>query len=287
MVILEIAREVRNLKNICISNLILIILNKDEDDIVRKCAEIELRKRILHLDYQYDDLLHREDRIISERGFDVEEYLFSPNVNMQQLMETYFKYNCCLSFEDNQLLLSEKILCNDADFGIPFFSKICKREIVRLDERIKSGEEDSETLEYVKALLEERNKDFEEYKKEMSFEERLDFNDMLGVFEGLYFEAFNNYDDKDMYNYLKSKIKFVKMLVLYFLNENLFELDIMQNLYGLRFARKDSAKLRKQKSNLLSEQREFNVDYKSDDMQLALKRIKSNPNPNKKLHNFL
>ena len=61
----------------------------------------------------------------------------------------------------------------------------------------------------------------------------------------------------------------------------------MQNLYGLRFARKDSAKLRKQKSNLLSEQREFNVDYKSDDMQLALKRIKSNPNPNKKLHNFL
>lgn len=108
MVILEIAREVRNLKNICISNLILIILNKDEDDIVRKCAEIELRKRILHLDYQYDDLLHREDRIISERGFDVEEYLFSPNVNMQQLMETYFKYNCCLSFEDNQLLLSEK-----------------------------------------------------------------------------------------------------------------------------------------------------------------------------------
>ena len=139
----------------------------------------------------------------------------------------------------------------------------------------------------MKALLEERNKDFEEYKKEMSFEERLDFNDMLGVFDGLYFETFNNYDDKDMYNYLKSKIKFVKMLVLYFLNENLFELDIMQNLYGLRFARKDSAKLRKQKSNLLSEQREFNVDYKSDDMQLALKRIKSNPNPNKKLHNFL
>ena len=45
--------DIRKLKYLSISNLILIILNKDYSDTVRKCAEVELRKRIKHLGIEY------------------------------------------------------------------------------------------------------------------------------------------------------------------------------------------------------------------------------------------
>ena len=38
--------EIKDLKNISISNLILIILNDKNNDILRRCGEVELRKRI-------------------------------------------------------------------------------------------------------------------------------------------------------------------------------------------------------------------------------------------------
>lgn len=49
--------EIKDLRNVSISNLILIILNDKNSDIVRKCAEVELRKRIKNVGWKYDDLL--------------------------------------------------------------------------------------------------------------------------------------------------------------------------------------------------------------------------------------
>ena len=127
--------EIKNLKHISISNLILIILNDKNSDILRKCAEIELRKRIKNVGWEFNDLLHFDDKVIQKRGLDVNNYLISQNVDMQQLMETYFMYDWQINYDSNYLLFSEKHLCNDVDFGDSFFSKICAREIKNLDKR--------------------------------------------------------------------------------------------------------------------------------------------------------
>ena len=101
--------KIENLKHICISSLILIILNNNNTDFLRKYAEIELRKRIRNFGCEYDDFLHIEDAVIKERGLNINDYLISPKVNMQQLIETYFLY----SKDTNRLLFSEKHLCNE------------------------------------------------------------------------------------------------------------------------------------------------------------------------------
>ena len=108
--------DIRKLKYLSISNLILIILNKDYSDTVRKCAEVELRKRIKHFDIEFDDLVHFDDKVISERGLDVDNYLLSPRVSVQQLMDSYFNYCYHKKFSENGLLFSEKHLCNDSDY---------------------------------------------------------------------------------------------------------------------------------------------------------------------------
>lgn len=115
--------QIKNLRMLSISNLILLILNSKNSDILRKCAEIELRKRIKNVGWKYDDLLHFDDKVIEERGLDIDNYLISPNVNMQQLMETYFLYSKDTNYDSNFLLFSEKHLCNELDFAEPFFSK--------------------------------------------------------------------------------------------------------------------------------------------------------------------
>lgn len=57
MVLGGLTMEIKDLRNVSISNLILIILNDKNSDIVRKCAEVELRKRIKNVGWKYDDLL--------------------------------------------------------------------------------------------------------------------------------------------------------------------------------------------------------------------------------------
>ena len=102
--------EIKNFKHLCISNLILIILNNNNTDILRKCAEIELRKRIKNFGCDYDDFLDNEDGVIKARGLNINNYLISPSVDMQQLMETYFLYCKDTDYYDNLLLFSEKHL---------------------------------------------------------------------------------------------------------------------------------------------------------------------------------
>ncbi len=83
---------------------------------------MELRKRIKNVGWKYDDLLHFDDKVIKKRGLDIDQYLISPNVNMQQLMEIYFTYAWQTNCDSNYLLFSEKHLCNEVDFGDSFFT---------------------------------------------------------------------------------------------------------------------------------------------------------------------
>ena len=64
---------------------------------------------------------------------------FFPAQCLQQLMESYFKYCYNKKYNENGLLFSEKHLCNDCDFGSPFFSRICDKEIARLNKVILNG----------------------------------------------------------------------------------------------------------------------------------------------------
>ena len=136
--------EFENLKNISISNLILIILDNRNADMLRKYAEIELRKRVKNVGWEFDDLLHFDDKAIQKRGLDINNYLISSNINMQKLMEIYFTYDWQTNFASNYLLFSEKHLCNKEDFGDSFFTKVCTREIRNLDRRLQNSPSESE-----------------------------------------------------------------------------------------------------------------------------------------------
>ena len=120
--------KLKDLKELSISTLILIILNDKYDAALRKCSEFELKSRIKNLGRDYNDLLHFDDLVISKRGLNIKNYLISPYVNMQKLMDTYFAYSNGSDYESNNLLFSEKHLCNEIDIGEPFFSTICKKD---------------------------------------------------------------------------------------------------------------------------------------------------------------
>ena len=106
--------KVEDLRKLPISHLILIILNDKYGSISREFAEIELKLRIKKLDIEFDDLLHFDDKVIKSRGLDIDNYLISKNVDMQKLMEAYFKYDKDKGGEyySEELLFSEKHLCN-------------------------------------------------------------------------------------------------------------------------------------------------------------------------------
>ena len=274
--------QIKNLKTLSISNLILIILNSENRDILRKYAEVELRKRIRNVGWKYDDLLHFDDKVIEERGLDVDNYLISPNVNMQQLMETYFLYSKDTNYDSNYLLFSEKHLCNEADFTAPFFRKICKREIENIDKRIKKQnlETEKQILLAIKYMLVERQ---QQTKREIELVSKDTFVDILTVNDAMYqldgtFATFHeflfNISDEEMYRLLKSKFGNIKLAFLENLNNNLFDSDLMQYLCGLKFILNDSSKLKKQKRQLKQQVRSgYEVNYQTDAIQKKLKRI--------------
>ena len=274
--------QIKNLKTLSISNLILIILNSENRDILRKYAEVELRKRIRNVGWKYDDLLHFDDKVIKERGLDVDNYLISPNVNMQQLMETYFLYSKDTNYDSNYLLFSEKHLCNEADFTAPFFRKICKREIENIDKRIKKQnlETEKQILLAIKYMLVERQ---QQTKREIELVSKDTFVDILTVNDAMYqldgtFATFHeflfNISDEEMYRLLKSKFGNIKLAFLENLNNNLFDSDLMQYLCGLKFILNDSSKLKKQKRQLKQQVRSgYEVNYQTDVIQKKLKRI--------------
>ena len=275
--------EIKNLKHISISNLILIILNDKNNDILRKYAEIELRKRIKNVGWEFDDLLHFDDKVIQTRGLDVNNYLISQNVDMQKLMETYFVYDWQTSYDSNCLLFSEKHLCNDMDFGDSFFTKVCTREIKNLKKRLKNTKDETqkENLLLFKHLLEERNKSFKQSKQEILKDDPIElfcYNEAMYQLDGsvgICHEFLYNCSDEERYKLLSSRLGILKFGILETLNETLYDPDFVQYLCGLKFIRKDSSKLSTQKKQLLCQLRNnFDVNYETEQLQKVLQRIK-------------
>lgn len=275
--------EIKNLKKISISNLILIILNDKNDDILRKYAEIELRKRIKNVGCEFDDLLHFDDKVIQKRGLDVNNYLISPNINMQQLMETYFMYDWQTNYDSNYLLFSEKHLCNNADFGDAFFTKVCTREIKNLNRRLQNSTSESQkkVLLSIKQILEERNRTFKQSKQEILKDDPIELfchNEAMYQLDedvGACHEFLQNRSDEEIYKLLSSKLGMLKIGILEALNDTLYDPDLVQYLCGLKFVRKDSSKLSSQRRQLLQQLRNnFEINYETDQIQKVLQRTK-------------
>lgn len=275
--------EIRELKRISISNLILVILNDKNNDVLRKCAEIELKRRIRNVGWEYDDLLHFDDKVIKERGLDVDSYLISPNVNMQQLMETYFMFDKDTDYYSNYLLFSEKHLCNEIGFAEPFFRKICNKEIKNLDRRLNGSDiaSQKELLISIRQMLLERQQKEKQEIREIRKDDPVELlcaNEATFQLDSglaLCHEFLYNISDEERYDILSSKLGMLKAGILESLNDSLYDPDIMQYLCGLKFVRKDSSKLNRQKRQLLSQARSgYEVDYQTETMQKALQRIK-------------
>ena len=277
--------EIKKLKHLCISNLILIILNKNNSDILRKCAEIELRKRIRNFGCDYDDFLHIDDGVIKARGLNINNYLISPNVDMQQLMEAYFLYAEDTNYYANGLLFSEKLLCNKLDFGTPFFRKVCAIEIKNIGKRLSSVELEyqKQLLLSIKNMLEKRQHNAKQTIIEVK-ESNFPFDvfctsDAMQELEAISLcsclEFLCNISDEERYKLISSKLGMMKMAILEILNDSIFDPDLMQNLYGLKLATIDSFKLNRQKRKLLEQVRNgYKVDYESPKIQYALRKLK-------------
>lgn len=273
--------KIENLKKVSISNLILIILNDKNKDILRKCAESELRKRIKNVNWEFDDLLHFDDKVIQKRGLDINNYLISPNINMQQLMETYFMYDWKTDYYSNNLLFSEKHLCNEVDFGDTFFTKVCTKEIINLNKRLQNSTSESqkEFLLSIKQILEERNKSCNKSKQEILKNNPIELlccNEAMQHFdEVIGYEFLQNYSNEEIYKLLSSKLGMLKIGTLEILNETLYDSDFFQNLYGLIFVKKDSSKLSFQKKLLLHQlENNFEVNYETNQIQKVLHKRK-------------
>ena len=277
--------EIKDFKKISISHLILTILNDENNDLVRKCAEIELRERVKNVGWEFNDLLHFDDKVIKKRGLDVNKYLISPNVNMQQLMEVYFNYNKDTDYYSNDLLFSEKHLCNEIEYGDPFFGKIVAQEVNNLSQRIEFADTELEKQLYifVKGMLEERLNKQTSVRKEVKddgdgFIDLLCSNEAMQQFDdglNLNHEFWYNLSDEKIYKLLKSPVGNIQWSIITFLNEVVFDPDIMQDLSGLMFVRRDSRKLNKQKKQLLQQVKNgFEVDYQSEEMCKVIHKVK-------------
>ena len=283
------------LRNLSISNLILIILNDKLDSDLRTYAEFELKIRIKNVSLDYDDFMQLDDDVVKKRGLDVNGYLISPNVNMQQLMETYFEHD--YKSEEpyvNGLLLSEKHLCNEIDFNSPFFTRVCNREIMNINQRIDkySPSSQKDTLLTVRDILIERELRTKNEKKNLliealkdsdSLDDLMSYNEVLQRLrqESIYHGFLLNIEDEEEYKMLRTKFGKLKYKVLdaldFIADEGFGELeDVVDSiLINSGFINKDSSKLNPQKRQLMKQANSgFVVDYETENIQKVLKNNK-------------
>ena len=272
--------KVEDLRKLPISHLILIILNDKYGSISREFAEIELKLRIKKLDIEFDDLLQFDDKVIKSRGLDIDNYLISKNVDMQKLMETYFKYDKDKGGEyySEELLFSEKHLCNELDLGEPFFRKVCLREIKNINNRLDKIEDlsEKELLVNVKNTLERRNLKTKEaikqvYDKEF-LEEILTINEAFNQIGDFCYDFVPEMSNEELYKIRISKLKRIKYSLLEAIDDYIFDSDMVQNFCLLNFVRKDGNKLNFQKRKLLHQVRNgVEVNYNVDAIKDSLK----------------
>lgn len=214
------------MENLCISNLILIILNNKENSINRKTAELELKKRIKLINWDYNDLLHFDDKVIKSCGLAINNYLIYDNISMQKLMEVYFKY--CYMKNEKNLLFSEKHLCNEADYKSPFFSEIISKEINNLDKRINNTN-----------LSNEKNKLIVIKKALQSRKTRICNEDIV-------------FDNDALYQLSNPKT----------FSDYFYDCDFINDLFNINFVTSDIKRLVKQQNRLIKQvNSSYVVDY--------------------------
>ena len=207
--------DVRNLSKLSISHLILIIVDSKQNSVLRKFAEIELKKRLKKLGVDVDDLIQMEFNKIMTRGININNYLLSPNPNIQQLMELYFSEVYEIKFEDSNILLSKSHLCTDMNFFASFFDKICDVKIKNLDKKIKSENNNEATLLLFKKALEHRKEEITKERKNFKGTDILEFNYAFNCLEDLSFASFEaGLSIEEMYAIQKSRMKMLKNFIL-------------------------------------------------------------------------
>lgn len=241
------------MNKLTISNLILLILNKDNTNILRNEALKELKKRAFDYGLNYEDLIKMDGDNIFKRGFNTKDYLFSKNIDMQKLMNTYFKN---IYSDDNKLLLSEKELCNNSG---SFFNTINVKELKNINKRLKNNNlsiNDKQRLLKVKEILEDRYNN-----KKQTF---ISNNDMYIMLKSLDY-------DFDCEELIKDKFFSNIELMRRSLLGSLKDKELIKYLYISNIIRQESRKLKEQKRKLLSQvKNEYKVDYQTKEIDNAL-----------------
>lgn len=267
--------DAKDLNKLTISHLILIIVDDTQRSFLRKFAEIELKDRIKNLGINFEDLIQMEFSKINARGIDINNYLFGPNPNIQQLMELYFSEVYETKFEDSKILLSESHLCTDMNFMAKFFDKICNIEIKNLNERINYANPNKETLLLFKNALKHRKEEIDKERKFLKGTGILEFNFAFNYLEDISFLSIeSDLSKEEIYAIQKSRMKMLKWFILISLSDKAFESDLLSDLYILRRVLSDSLKLNNQRKILLSQvKKDFVVDYETENMQKVKQKI--------------
>lgn len=233
------------MNNYTISNLVLIILDSKNNYYARMYAEKELKRRLKLIDSDYYKFMDEEEKRINKRGFNINNYLFSKNPTLQQLMELYFSYVYNNDANQNMLLFSERHLCNNKNFASLFFDEICDIQIDRIDDLIDFVVEsnEKENLRLAKELLLKRKRNIDEkYKKTTRKIDKLKYNEALLYLRDYKFIPLKSIDKQEI-----------------------------QKLYGLGLTLKDSSRLKQQKQLLLNSVKL--VDYNTKIMNEAFTKI--------------
>lgn len=254
--------NIGELKKLPISTLILIMLNDKYPDNIRKYSEIELRSRMKNLYYTIDnspidDLIHEESKTIAIRGLDFDDYLLSPNPEMQKLMELYF-VNFVEKDENLPLLLSEYHFYNSTKKH-QFFDIICYFELENINQRLQGdmiGIEKASLL-YALKILEERKNNQGKHNAAYDY-----LDDILKTNgHGISYGYKENITEEERYEILSSKTKHLKRNLITGITDHLPK--SFDTIYGHKIIKEDASTLKEQKLILLNQAKSgYVVDYK-------------------------
>lgn len=274
--------EAKDMKKFTISNLVLIVLSDKYPDSLRKYAEIELRRRFRNVAWDINDFIDKENKKIEKRGLDINNYLFSKNLDMQKLMEVYFLYYYGYSQNEDDLLFSEKHICG---MSSSVFREILKNEIANLEARIiiDNDKNNLKLLEIFKLALEKELIYIEKIDKEKentAFFKRIELDEAFQYLnEDKLLSLGFNISDEEIYKIFSSKLLMLKRFIMEEFSDSVLEMDFFQNIYGMKKVLEDSRRLEVQKNNLLKQaEGTFPVDYESDVMRLVYPRLGNNAN---------
>lgn len=274
--------EAKDMKKFTISNLVLIVLSDKYPDSLRKYAEIELRRRFRNVAWDINDFIDKENKKIEKRGLDINNYLFSKNLDMQKLMEVYFLYYYGYSQNEDDLLFSEKHICG---MSSSVFREILKNEIANLEARIiiDNDKNNLKLLEIFKLALEKELIYIEKIDKEKEntvFLKRIELDEAFQYLkEDKLLSLGFNISDEEIYKIFSSKLLMLKRFIMEEFSDSVLEMDFFQNIYGMKKVLEDSRRLEVQKNNLLKQaEGTFPVDYESDVMRLVYPRLGNNVN---------